>query len=198
MTVIEKLKEAIISERWDIVMDIYVDFGGNPKEIAVLTMQEEQKAKPKAKKVKPKSQLSDKLNTEELISEKNIEIALSEPVIKRRSDDDFLSPIKGNASKNVNNGTGRFDKDGNEIRIAYSEPLDISKSKINLFEDDLSIATKDIEFDKKVITKSPVRRNTREDALEINAVCKSCGRTDKVLPMFAQHYRCSRCMVATR
>jgi hypothetical protein len=196
MTVIEKLREAIISQRWDIVTEVFQEFGGKLEEVKKKT-----KVKKKAIEEVEKDVISnerDNFLTHGLISEKNIEKVLNEPVIKRRSNDDFLAPIKNQNNRERDNSTGRTDDNGNEIRIAYSEPLDTSKSKINLWEDDLSVAIQDIEFNKKVTVKAPVNRQPRKDAIEIEASCKSCGRINKVLPMFAQHYRCDRCMVASR
>lgn len=194
MTVIDKLREAIISERWDIVKEVFEDFGGKLEDV-------KKKSRVNTKVVEETEEAitvndRDDVLTHGLVSEKNLEKVLSEPVIKRRTNEDFLSPIKG--QKQRENNPVRIDENGKEIRLMYSEPFDKSKSKINLFEDDLSIASQDIAFSKKVITRNPVARQPRNEAVEIEAECKSCGRRDKVLPQFAAHYRCNRCMVATR
>lgn len=194
MTVIDKLREAIVSERWDIVKEVFEEFGGKLEEV-------KKKSKVKNKVVEETEEdiaisERDDVLIHGLVSEKNIEKVLSEPVIKRRANEDFLAPIKGQRQRESN--PTRVDEHGNEVRLMYSEPFDRSKSKINLFEDDLSLASQDIAFSKKVITRSPVTRQPRNEAVEIEAECKSCGRRDKVLPQFAAHYRCNKCMVATR
>jgi hypothetical protein len=172
MKVIDKLKEALINQRWDIVEEIYEDFGGNLSELN----------NDSGKKVRMHNiDLSEPLPVEK-------------PKVNSNSSDDFLSPIKNSNSKTYGGKTGRFDDDGNEIIIAQAEQLDISKSKINLYEDDLSIATGDIEFDRKVINKKPVARKQRKDTMEVPAICKSCEKQFMVLPQFAAHYRCDKCM----
>lgn len=171
MKVIDKLKEALIHQRWDIVEEVYEDFGGNLSDISV-----------------------DTKKTSSVAIELGASTFVEKPKAATNSSEDFLSPIKTSKSRGNGGKTGRFDKDGNEIVIAYSEPLDITKSKINLYEDDLSMAAGDIEFDRKVIVKKPVARQQRKDTIEVPARCKSCEREFMVLPQFAAHYRCDRCM----
>lgn len=195
MTVIDKLREAIISERWDIVKEVFEDFGGKLEEVKKKTKVKKKSIEDiEEAKIVYSSDERDNPLTHGLISERNIEKVLSEPVVKRGGNEDFLAPIKGQRQRE--NSIVRIDENGNEVRLMYSEPFDKSKSKLNLFEDDLSIAQQDITFSKKVITKRPVARQSRQDAVEVEAECKSCGRRNKVLPQFAAHYRCDRCMVA--
>ena len=175
MKVIDKLKEALIHQRWDIVEEIYEDFGGNLSDINVNT--------------KRTSAIEIDLGPSTFIEN---------PKVTSNSSDDFLSPIKNPNSKSIGGKTGRFDAYGNEIILSSSEPIDISKSKINLYEDDLTDARSDIEFDRKVIVKKPVVRQQRRDTVEIPAICKSCEKQFMVLPQFAAHYRCDKCMIPRR
>lgn len=176
MKVIDKLKEALIHQRWDIIEEIYEDFGGNLSELSN-----------NDKNIRANNIDCNTVRLEEVIKSEK-------PKTISNNSDDFLSPIKGSNSKSSVGKTGRFDENGIEIIIAQSEPLDITKSKINLYEDDLSIAAGDIDFDRRVINKKPVKRQQRKDTIEVPAICKSCEKQFMVLPQFAAHYRCDKCM----
>lgn len=111
-----------------------------------------------------------------------VDVPVEAPPAKKKSDE-FISTIKrGN----------REVQEGDKIDCV-SEPIDISKNRINFFNDDGTQCRDDVKIDRLLVgNNKPVAREERS-AAEVTARCKVCDKPGKVHPMFKEHYRCKGC-----
>lgn len=170
MSPIEKIKHAYQSQDWSIIQEAYKDLTGQD-----LTVKEV---------LKKSSKKSKQIETP---------LKVDEPIIEKKEQETFTT-IKGNAN-NVRPPQKFVGADGKEHTYCGVEQIDLSKSKINLFDDDLSLETNFIGKPNKPLKK--VKETTRQgynDSL-VEAQCKGCDRFFKVPREFASHYRCDGCMV---
>lgn len=174
MSPIAKIKAAFEAQDWSIVEEAYKELTGED-------------LKQPAKKSKVRGTKSNKVIVDEVPETvvKNI------PLAKERDNDTFTS-IR---NKNQVVPPQKFVRDGKEHTMCGVEQLDLSKSKINLFEDDLSMENQLVGKPNKPVKK--VSQTTREGYKEglVEAQCKGCDRYFKVQREFASHYRCEGCMV---
>lgn len=170
MSPIEKIKHAFQAQDWSIIQEAYKDLTGQD-----LASQE-----PKRKRTK-------KVATPLKVDEPTPIV----PVVER-SQETFTS-IKAN--NNLVRPPQKFiGEDGKEHTYCGVEQIDLDKSKINLFEDDLSLETNFIGAPNKP-TKT-IKRTTRpsyNDSL-VEVQCKGCDKYFKVQREFASHFRCDGCM----
>lgn len=181
MTITDRLKQAIETQNWTGVIQIYKELGGDNLNLNTET---------------PKKGRRKKTADPEYIQAETVGVKAS-PIIlspsesidnrvqpqRQRHQDSFITSTKGNSKK---------DSIGGKKVICRTEPFDTERAKINTFFDDKTIATQDIEFSRKVIVKPPTPRN-RPEFREVEARCVGCGDRAYVHPMFSNTYRCDRC-----
>lgn len=176
MSPIEKIKHAFLSQDWTIVQEAYKDLTG--QELVV---------KETVKKTIGKK--SKKIETPLKVDEPTPLPKVSSIVEEQET---FTTIKRAGAVQAPQKFVGA---DGKEHTYCGVEQIDLSKSKINLFDDDLSLETNFIGKPNKPLKK--VKETTRQgynDSL-VEAQCKGCDRFFKVPRDFASHYRCDGCMV---
>lgn len=165
MSPIEKIKQAFQSQDWTIIQEAYKDLTGQDLSIN-----------------EPKKKRSKKMENP---------IKVEEPVIDKK-EETFTTIRKQNSVKPPQKFVG---EDGKEHTYCGIEQIDLSKSKINLFNDDLTMETNFIGKPNKPVKQ--VKQTTRQgynDSL-VETQCKGCEKIFKVQREFASHYRCDGCMV---
>jgi hypothetical protein len=181
MTITDRLKQAIETQNWTDVIQIYQELGGDSLNLEKGTV----------KKGRKKKVADPEYIQAEIVGVKASPIILSpsesmesqvQPQ-RQRHQDSFITSTKGSPKK---------DAGGGKKVMCRTEPFDTERVKINTFYDDKTIATQDIEFSRKVIVKPPTPRN-RPEFREVEARCVGCGDRAYVHPMFSNTYRCERC-----
>lgn len=176
MSPIDKIKEAFLQQDWSIIQEAYEQLTGQE-----LTNIVENKTKAKKSKVRGKK-------SNEVLVDPVPEVLESIPV--ERDQESFTSIKNGKRQEPV-----KVLKDGVERTMCVTEQIDLSKSKINLFYDDLSMENQLVGKANKPVSK--VKQTTRPGYQNnlVEVQCKSCDRFFKVQKEFSSHFRCEGCMV---
>lgn len=119
---------------------------------------------------------------EQEIDYNDVNRELQEISVKNKNDDYIFKP---NSSPKI-----ITDEDGKTM--CRSERFDKSKTKINIFVDDGTIATEDRKFDKNVAKKTAAR--DRPQYKMIKTLCTRCGRDSYAeSAALAKYHICNKC-----
>lgn len=92
----------------------------------------------------------------------------------------------------------KVDEDGNVLgKYAQPQPIDLSKTKHNRFNDDLNLLSDDPE-DQYLRTK-PISPRTRQEYKPKQVLCTRCGKKESVNPLLVRaDYVCNKCLARRR